>query len=85
MWCSRPFGGHFGAIVTKRHVHKSTEDVKGIFVLIVFRVILGSFGAIVTTWPDTRKWLAIGLIELEEVKFGTLRQKAHIYGVHLTL
>ncbi len=44
-------------------------DICGSFVL-VFKVTLGSYGALVTKWPGTQKWLAIGQ---NGVKFGTRR------------
>ncbi len=36
----------------------------GYFVLLVFRAILGLFGATVSKWPVTQNWLAIDRSEL---------------------
>ncbi len=38
----------------------------GTLKLLVFKVILGSSGALVSTWPVTRKWLAV---ERNKLKF----------------
>ena len=46
----------------------------------VSKVIWGSFGALVSKWPVTRKWLTI---ERNRMKFGTLGQLSHVYGVPL--
>ncbi len=48
------------------------------FDLVVFEVILGSFGALCLKWPVTRKRL---VVERKRVKFETLGQLLYIYRV----
>ncbi len=48
----------------------------GTFDLLVFEVIFGSFGALVSKWPETRKWLTVE----QNVKFGLLVIVHHIVG-----
>ncbi len=54
----------------------------GTFGVFVFKVILGSFGALVSEWPLTRKGLAV---EQNGLKVGTQSLLQHLYRVPFTL
>ena len=54
--------------------------VCGTFDPLVFKVILGSFGALVSDWPVTQKRLAV---EQKGVKFGTTRGSYQLHRGYL--
>ncbi len=47
----------------------------GIYDLVVFKVILGSFGAIVSKWPVCRKWLVVVVFKVILGSFGSFVSK----------